>query len=106
VSCTEHDHTTLDSFPLYWVKEVKLTKPKTLDELPSTDREVFQILASVGVLDTAELIAREYDSEALTKYISMGTTPHLSSLISASASFHSCLHMNYLFASCCSLACA
>ena len=106
VSCTEHDHTALDGLPLHWVKEVKLTKPKTLDELPSTDREVCQILASVGVLDTAELIAREYDSEALTKYISMGTTPHLSSLISASASFHSCLHMNCLFASCSNLACA
>jgi len=57
------------------VKNVKLTKPKTLDELPSTDREVFQILASVGVLDTAELIAREYNSEALTQYISMGSSP-------------------------------
>ena len=91
---------------MYWVQQLKLTKPKTLDELPSTDREVFQILASVGVLDTAELIAREYNSEALTEYISMGTTPHLSSLISASASFHSFLHMNCLYASCFNLACA
>jgi len=75
VGCNEHDHTALDGFPLYWVKEVKLTKPKTLDEVPSTDREVCQILASVGVLDTAELIAREYYAEALTRYISMGITP-------------------------------
>jgi len=96
VCCTEHDRTALDGFPLYWVKKVKLTKPKTLDELPSTDREVCQILASMGVLDTAELIAREYNSEALTQYISTGTTPHLSSLIPASASFRSCLHMNCL----------
>ena len=73
--CTKHDLTALDGFSLYWVKNVKLTKPKTLDELPSTDREVFQILASVGVLDTAELIAREYNAEALTQYNSMGSTP-------------------------------
>jgi len=78
VSCTEHDYSALDGFPLYWVQEVKLTKPKTLDELPLTDREVCQVLASVGVLDTAELIAREYDVEALTRYISMRTTPHFS----------------------------
>ena len=96
VCCTEHDLSALDGFPLYWVKEVKLTKPKTLDELPSIDREVCQILASVGVLDTAQLIAREYDAETLTRYISTGTTPHLSALISAYAYFHSCLHVNRL----------
>ena len=66
VCCTEHDPTALDGFPLYWVKKVKLTKPKPLDELPSTDREVCLILASVGIFDTADLIAREYESEALT----------------------------------------
>jgi len=78
VGCTEHDHSTLDGFPLYWVKEVKLTKPKTLDELPSTDREFCQVLASVRVLDIAELIACEYNVEALTRYISTRTTPHFS----------------------------
>jgi len=35
--CTDHDRTALDGFPLYWVQKLKLTKPKTLDELPSTD---------------------------------------------------------------------
>jgi len=53
VCCTEHDRTALDGFPLYWVQKLKLTKPKTLDELPLSNREVCQILASVGVLDTA-----------------------------------------------------
>jgi len=76
VCCTEHDRTALDGFLLYWVKKLKLIKPKTLDELPSTDREVCLILASVGILNTAELIAREYDSATLTQYLSMGTTPH------------------------------
>jgi len=80
VCYAKHDHVALDGFPLYLVQEVKLTKPKTLDELPSTDREVCQVLASVGVLDTAELIAYEYDVEALTRYISTRTTPHFSVL--------------------------
>ena len=93
-----------------------MTKPKSLDELPSTDREVGLILASVGVLDTAELIAREYDSATLTQYLSMGTTPHSSSLILASASVYLCSYVNCLFtlnfhsisdyASCFGLACA
>jgi len=48
VCFSKHDVATLDGFPLYWVHEVKLTKPKSLDELLSTDREVCQILASVG----------------------------------------------------------
>ena len=98
VCCTDHDCTTLNGFPLYWVKKLKLTKPKTLDELCSTDREVCLILASVGVLDTTELIAREYDSATLTQYLSMGTTPHSSSLILASASVYLCSYMNCLFA--------
>jgi len=75
VCCSNYDHAALDDFPLYWVEEVKLTKPKSLDELPSTDREVCQILASVGTLDTSILISREYDVEALAKYISMRVTP-------------------------------
>jgi len=60
VCCTDHDPTTLDGFPLYWVKEVKLTKPKTLDELPSADRGVCQVLANMGVIfNTTQLIARD-----------------------------------------------
>ena len=106
VCCTEHDHSALDGFPLYWVQEVKLTKPKTLDELPSTDQEVCQILASVGVLDTSELIARAYDAKALTKYISMRTIPHLTVFFLLLLVFHSWLYVNYLFSSCFNLACA
>ena len=98
VCCTDHDRTTLDDFPLYWVKEPGLTKPKSLDELPSTDREVCLVLASVGVLDTAELIEREYDSAAFIQYLSMGTTPHSPSSIFDSASVYSCQFVNCLSA--------
>ena len=71
VCCSDFDPTALDGFPLYWVKEVKLTKPKSLDELPSTDREACQILASVGAFNTSTLISLEYNAEALAKYISI-----------------------------------
>jgi len=69
VCCTKHDPTALDGFPLYWVKEPRLIKPKSLDELPSADREVCVALAGMGVVfNTVELIAREFDADALTQY--------------------------------------
>ena len=74
VCCSDFDLSALDDFPLYWVKKVKLTKPKSLDELPSTDREACQILASVGAFNTSTLISLEYNAEALAKYISIGVS--------------------------------
>ena len=72
------DPTSLDGFPLYWVKEPKLTKPKTLDELNSADREICQVLTSLGVVfNTAELIKHEYNPAELTKYIGMRVSPSL-----------------------------
>ena len=69
VCCTKHNPTTLDGFPLYWVKEPRLIKPNSLDELPSADREVCVALAGMGVVfNTAELIAREFDVDALSQY--------------------------------------
>ena len=72
VCCSEFDPSALDGFPLYWVKEVKT---KSLDELPSNDREACQILTSAGGFDTATLISLEYNAEALAKYISMRVIP-------------------------------
>jgi len=86
VCCSKYDRAALDGFPLNWVEEVKLTKLKSLDELPSTDREVCRILAIVGVLDTSILISRECDAEGLTRYISMRTT-FFNYLLSASTCF-------------------
>jgi len=71
VCCSDYNHTALDGFPLYWVEKVKLTKPKSLDELPSTDREACQILAIVEAFSTSTLISLEYNAEALAKYISI-----------------------------------
>ena len=77
VCCSEYDQAALDDFPLYWVEEVKLTKPKSLDELPLADREICQVLGSVSGFDTSILISREHDAEGLTRYISIATTPFL-----------------------------
>jgi len=77
---SEADPTALDGFPLYWVGKLKPKKAKTLDELSSADREVCQVLASLGVIfNTAELIKNEYDPAALTRYIGMGIIPSLPS---------------------------
>ena len=47
VCCTDHDPTLLDGFPLYWVGQLKLKKPKTLEELAPPDRKLCQVLASL-----------------------------------------------------------
>jgi len=66
VRCSEHDHTSLDGFPLYWVGKLTLKKAKTLDELSSADREVCQVLDSLGaVFNTVELIKNEYNQSDL-----------------------------------------
>jgi len=69
VCCSERDRTALDGFPLYWVEKLKLKKAKTLDELSSSDCEVCQVLASLGLIfNTAELITHEYNPTALSGY--------------------------------------
>ena len=86
VCYSKYDPSALDDFPLYWVKEVKTVKPKSLDELPSNDREAYKILTSVGGFDTATLISLEYNAEALAQYISMSASPY-DLLASASVGF-------------------
>ena len=71
VCCSDYDPSALDGFPLYWVNEVKTMKSKSLDELPSNDREACQILTSVGGFETATLISLEFNADALANYISM-----------------------------------
>jgi len=69
VCCTKHDPTALDGFPLYWAEKPKLLKPKSLDELTSTDREVCVALADLGVVfSTMKLIACEFNADALSGY--------------------------------------
>ena len=54
--------------------KLTLKKAKTLDELSSADREVCQVLASLGtVFNTVELIKNEYSLTGLAGYIGIGT---------------------------------
>ena len=76
VCCSDYDPSALDGFPLYWVNEVKTMKSKSLDELPSNDREACKILTSVGGFDTATLISLEFNADALEKYISMNVSSY------------------------------
>jgi len=76
VCCSDYDPSALDDFPLYWVKEVKTMKSKSLDERPSNVREVCQILTSVRGFETATLINLEFNADALAKYISMNVLPY------------------------------
>ena len=74
VCCSDQDRTALDDFPLYWVEKLKFKKAKTLDELSLADREVCQVLASLGVVfNTAELIKHECNPTALSNYLGIGT---------------------------------
>jgi len=67
---TVHDPTLLDKFPLYWVGKLKFKKPRTVEELTPPDREVCQVLASLGaVFNTVQLIKHEYSPSDLKRYI-------------------------------------
>jgi len=70
VYCNAHDPTLLDGFPLYWVGMLKLKKHRTLEELIPSDRELCQVLASLGVVfNIAQLIKHEFISSGLKGYI-------------------------------------
>jgi len=56
------------------VGKLTLKKAKTLDELSSADREVCQVLASLGaIFNIVELIKNEYSATGLAGYIGIGT---------------------------------
>ena len=74
VCCAKHDPAALDGFPLYWTEKPNPTKPKSLDELSSADREVCVALAGLKIIfHTSTLIAREFDANALSAYFGRET---------------------------------
>jgi len=74
ICCSIHDPTLLDGFSLYWVEKLRIKKPRSLDDLAPPNREVCQLLSSLGVVfNTAELIKLEFYAKALKSYI--GTFP-------------------------------
>jgi len=69
VCCAKPDPTALDGFPLYRTEKPKHTKPKSLDELASADREVCVALAGLKVIfHTPTLISHEFKADALSAY--------------------------------------
>jgi len=76
VCCTDYNRTLLDGFPLYWVKKLEFKKPRTLEELTPHDRELCQVLASLGaVFNTAQLIKHEFSPSDLKGYIATRSPP-------------------------------
>ena len=57
VCCSDPVPSALDDFPLYWVKEARALKSKSLKRLPSNDQEACRILAGAGDFDAAALIS-------------------------------------------------
>jgi len=77
VCASDHDRTTLDGFPLYWVEELKFRKAKTLDELSLGSREICKVLASLGMIfNTVDLIKHGRDPAALANYLGIGSLHH------------------------------
>jgi len=84
ICCNIHDPTLLDGFPFYWVEKPEINKPKSLDDLAPPDREVCQLLSSLGVVfNTVELIKLEFSTKALKGYIGTFTISALYFLLVA-----------------------
>jgi len=70
VSCSVHDPTLLDGFPLYWVEKPGLKKPRSLEDLTPPDREMCQLFSGLeAVFDTVKLIKLEFCAKTLKSYI-------------------------------------
>jgi len=70
IRCSKFDPTLLDGFPLYWVKEPGLKKPRCLEDLPTWEREVCNFFSNLGaVFSTFELLKLKYSPKSLKGYI-------------------------------------
>ena len=50
VSCSVHEPTLLDGFPLYWVEKPGLKRPRSLKDLTPPNREMCKLLSGLGVV--------------------------------------------------------
>jgi len=70
IRCSKSDPTLLDGFPLYWVKEPGLKKPRCLEDLPTREREVCNFFSNLGAMfSIVELLKLECSPKALKGYI-------------------------------------
>jgi len=81
ISSNERNPTLLEGFPLYWVSKVEFKKPRGLEAMAPYERELCGLLMSLGAkFGSSTLIKREFDAEALKKYIGLNSPPLLFSL--------------------------
>jgi len=72
VWCNRRDPTLLDRFPLYWAKKPNLQKPRYLEDLPSQEQEVCNLLSGLQApFNTVELLKLEFSPKTLKSYIGM-----------------------------------
>ena len=78
VCANKRNPTALDGFPLYWTEKPKLVKPKSLDELSSSDRRVCETLVGLKIVfNTLKLITCEFNARTLSSYFGRETSPFL-----------------------------
>jgi len=67
VCANKRNLTALDGFPLYWTEKTKLVKPKSLDELSSSDRGVCEALVGLKIVfNMLKLKACEFNARTLS----------------------------------------
>ena len=92
VCCTAHDPTLLDGFPLYWVGKLKFKKPRGLEELTPPNRELCQLLSSLGVVfNTTQLIKLEFNPKNLKGYIGITFCLYLAFICALISCDYSCI---------------
>ena len=92
IRCSKFDPNLLDGFPLYWVKEPGLKKPRCLEDIPTREREVCNFFSNPGALfSTVELLKLEYSPKFLKAYIGTPFSPIPDS------DFLACVHCLFKF---------
>ena len=79
VCSNRKDPSLLDGFSLYWMEKPNLQRVRSLDDLSPQERGVCELLSRLSVLlNTLELLKREFSPEDLETYIG---TPLFSCLL-------------------------
>ena len=72
ITSNDHSPTLLEGFPLYWVPKVEFKKPRGLDAMAPYERELCDLLPSLGAkFGSSTLIKHEFEAEMLKKYIGL-----------------------------------
>jgi len=70
IRCNKRDPILLDGLPLYWAEKPNLQKPRCLENIPSQEREVCDLLSGLQApFNTVELLKLKFSPKALKDYI-------------------------------------